>query len=374
MLKALCLGWVTDSLKVILGLRDAGIETVVVNTHPSYFPAKVPALPHIPIALNLYQGTKIPKPRLSRFLLMVHPRVLGRSLSRKLAFLFEEHKVDVVFAHWGVGVLPEVALVKSIAPELPVILNMETFPTAPSSGLRETIEQQIFKKMAWALDGLIIPTKEMANLVFELALALEKKPFWVTPFYYPKEFAPRHLLPKLRTVDQRPHIVFMGQFDLRHTINDVRKELLSFAEIGIVIHCASAAGLRHPNVIPFRPFPGEALISGALTSYMTQFDACLVTYSTKISPPIRFKTSLPSRFLIALIAGIPVLLPKGKFKAMEEFIEKEGIGFVYQNVAACKALLTSTSLTHLEERAKSKGKDFVLNSESLARFIDRVIK
>lgn len=374
MLKAVYLGWVTDSLKVILGLQDAGIETVVVNTHPNYFPTKVPALSHIPIALNLYQDTKIPKPRLSRFLLTVHPRMFGHSLSRKLAFLVQERKVDVVFAHWGVGVLPEVALVKSIAPELPVILNMETFPTAPSRGLRETIEQQIFKKMAWALDGLIIPTNEMANLVFELAPALEKKPFWLTPFYYPKEFAPRQFFPKLRTVDQRSHIVFMGQFDLTHKINDVRKELLSFAETGIVVHCSSTAGLRHPNVIPFRPFSGEALVSGALTSYMTQFDACLVTYSTKINSPIRFKTSFPSRFLISLIAGIPVLLPKGKFKAMEEFLEKEGVGFVYQNIAACKTFLTSTSLIHLEERSKNKAKDFALNSEQLVRFIDRVIK
>jgi len=57
MLKALCLGWVTDSLKVILGLRAAGIETAVVNTEPERYFEIVPGLHYnIPVALNLYSG------------------------------------------------------------------------------------------------------------------------------------------------------------------------------------------------------------------------------------------------------------------------------------------------------------------------------
>jgi len=190
MLKALCLGWVTDSLKVILGLRGAGIETVVVNTHPARFFDKVPALCDTsPVSLNLYWGVKIPKVRFFRFLFTLYPKI-GFPLSRRLVLLLREYKVDFVFAHWGVGVLPEVALIKSVASSIPIILNMETFPTAPSGGLREAVEQWIFKKMAWALDGLIIPSDEMATVLFKLAPSLKKKAMLGETILLPKGVCP----------------------------------------------------------------------------------------------------------------------------------------------------------------------------------------
>ncbi|WP_412709806.1 hypothetical protein [Atrimonas thermophila] len=175
MLKVLCLGWVTDSLKVILALKGAGFETVVVNTSPTRFFERVPGLhDDIPVA-NLYQGVRIPNLKFLRFLLTVHPHILGSSLLRKLSFLLQENGVDFVFAHRGVGVLPEIALVKSINPDIPVILNMETFPTTSSAGLRKVVEQKILKKMSWFLGGLIIPTDEMATFLFKLAPFLKEK-------------------------------------------------------------------------------------------------------------------------------------------------------------------------------------------------------
>lgn len=176
-LKALVLGWVTDLLKVILGLRAASIEIVVVNTEPERYFETVPGLEHkVPVALNLYRGWKMPKLRLSRFFLPFAPSVLGYFPLRRLASLIADMKPDFVFAHWGVGVLPEVALVKSVAPKLPVILNMETFPTASAPGLREKVELRLFKQMVSAIDALIIPTSQMAELIFELAPSLRKKP------------------------------------------------------------------------------------------------------------------------------------------------------------------------------------------------------
>ncbi len=377
MLRALCLGWVTDSLKIISGLRGSGIETVVVNTDPVHFFDEVPALPvEIPIALNLYRDFKIPNPKFSRFFFTTNPHmhILGLPLCRKLASLLQMHRIDFVFANWGVGVLPEIALVKSIDPDIPVILNMETFPTASSSNIRESAEQRIFKKMAWALDGLIIPTEEMANLVLKLVPTLDKKPHWIKPFYFPKEFAPNKTLPKLRASNHGPSVVFMGQFDLRHSMNDVRNDILSLAEVGIAVYCAPIKDLEHPNVVFFEPFGGDALVSGLLTSYMTQFDACLVTYSTNTKPPIRFQTSLPSRFLVALIAGIPILLPKGNFSAMEKFLEEEGVGFAYHNPYDALRILTDSSFSQFETEVKRKSNDFVLNPEGLIRFVNKVIK
>ncbi|BER91400.1 hypothetical protein [Atrimonas thermophila] len=74
-------------------------------------------------------------------------------------------------------------------------------------------------------------------------------------------------------IDQRPHVVFMGQFDARHSVNDVRKEILALAEEGIVVHCVRNFELKHPNIVLFEPFGAEFLVSGHVTSWMTQFDA-----------------------------------------------------------------------------------------------------
>ncbi len=375
MLKALCLGWITDSLKAVLALWGAGIETIIVNTEPDRFFDKVPALPFdIPVTLNLYQGIKIPKPKVSRFLFIAQPHIFGFVFSQKFVPVLRKNNVGFVFAHWGVGVLPEVALVKSVAPELPVILNMETFPTASSGGLREVTERYIFRRMAWAIDGLIIPTDEMASLIFKLVPFLKKKPVYMKPFYYPKEFAPTEFLQKLSARDHRPHVVFMGQFDTRHLINDVRQEILALANAGIIVHCARTFNLEHPNVVQFEPFSGEDLVSGKLTSYMTQFDACLVTYAAKMRPPLRFKTSFPSRFLIALAAGVPIVLPRGKFKAMESFIEQEGIGLAYSDVKELYLALMNPNWEKLQEKSSSKQKDFLLNAQELLHFVNVVLR
>ena len=147
----------------------------------------------------------------------------------------------------------------------------------------------------------------------------------------------------------------MGQFDLRHPINDVRSEILSLAEAGVVVHCARVSGLTHPNVINFEPFGAEALASGVLAAFVTQFDACLVTYSGGTVAPIRFNTSLLSRFLIALIAGVPVLLPEGRFAAMEAFVEKQGVGFLYRAPAEAYRILTSDSFIALSRGQEAEG-------------------
>lgn len=156
-------------------------------------------------------------------------------------------------------------------------------------------------------------------------------------------------------------------------MNDVREEILALAEAGVLVHCVQVPGLIHPNIITFEPFGAEALSSGVLTTYMTQFDACLVTYSSKRGVPIRFNTSLPSRFLIALIAGIPIMLPAGRFEAMEAFVKEQGIGFVYSDPVEAYRIVTSDGFIALKEEVKRKRSKFVLAPTELRGFVCRVV-
>jgi len=378
-LKALHLGWVTDSLKTILALHHAGIEPVVVNTDPVRFFDKVPALPvHIPVALNLYENSRVPYPHLFRQFLV--SRLFNRwlPLFQLLARTIKENGgVDFVFAHWGVGVLPEVAMIKSRSEtaRLPLILNMGTFPTAPSGALTERLELRIFRWIAPLVDGLIIPSQEMADLIYKLSPAMMEKPALVKPMYYPKEYLPAGILPKLGEHDKRARVVFVGQFDLSHRINDVRKELLSLAQIGVYVHCAAVDGLNNQNIVQFQPFNAHALVSGTLTRFMTQFGACLVSYNvTTASSRLRFRTSIPSRFLIALIAGIPIILPKGRFMAMENFVYREKVGYAFQTPEHAYLILISPSWDAVRERCAEKRKKFTFEPKEFKLFVQHILQ
>ena len=345
-MRALHLGYVTDSLKTVLALRRANIELVVVNNKPYDYFSQVPALDilglQIPV-LNLYQNCRLPFIHISRFLLSLMFSSLKEfnwypQLSTRLARVIQRKRVDFVFAHWGVGVLPEIALIKAKLHKLPVILNMETFPTSYSSWLRQQTEIELFKAIAPLVDGFIIPTIQMYQLIIKVCPEIQNKPILQKPIYYPIEYQPRQRLPLLRGCDGIPHLVFMGQFDASSNLNDVQDELISFAEAGIIVHCVENAQIQHKNVKTFTYFKGEDLITGRLTTFMTQFDACLVTYNIK-KKLLRFSTSLPSRFLIALTAGIPIVCPQKGFTAMENFIVSQKIGYLFHNIKDCQTFL-----------------------------------
>lgn len=265
-------------------------------------------------------------------------------------------------------------MIKRIA-RLPVILNMETFPTAPSSALREWLELQILEMMTPHVDGLIIPCQEMADLIYKVVPAMIEKPVLIKPMYYPEEYLPAEILPQLSRHEKRPHVVFMGQFDLSHRINDVRKELLSLAQAGVSVHCRDVAGLYHQNIVQFQPLNGSALVSGTLTGFMTQFDACLVSYNvTTASSRLRFKTSLPGRFLIALIAGIPIILPKGRFMAIENFVCREKIGYVFETAKDLYSILMSSSWNEVREQCTEKQRQFIFEPKEFKSFIQDTLQ
>jgi hypothetical protein len=87
----------------------------------------------------------------------------------------------------------------------------------------------------------------------------------------------------------------------------------------------------------------------------------------------RFHNSLPSRFLFALNAGIPIVMPKGYFLACEEFVKKYEIGFTYNSPTDLKEALSDDNLmTKYRKNAIEKAENFVYE-KSFPR-IDNLMK
>jgi hypothetical protein len=382
-LRAVHLGRATDSVKTVLALVEAGIEPVVVNTEPDLFFESMPGMPpgtSVSIHRNLYGDFRFPRLKLARnlFAHSTLARLGGASLGRRLADVIDDRgPVDFVFANWGATVLPEVTLLQQTerGRSLPVILNLETFPTSWTTGFREKMETWMLAQAAPGLSGTIVPTREMAELIGDVSPTLSKRPMLSRPFYYPRPYAPPFAVTDVPRERKEGEVVFVGQFDLSRSLNDVRQQLRALAGAGLTVHCAQVDGISHADVRFFPPFDGEALSSGEVVSFLRKFQACVVTYALPGGGqvPSRFRTSLPSRFLIALAAGVPVLLPRGHFQAMEAFVRSHGIGHAYESPEDAHAVVTDPAWSRIERNAREREADFVFDRDDFLRFVQEVL-
>jgi hypothetical protein len=103
-----------------------------------------------------------------------------------------------------------------------------------------------------------------------------------------------------------------------------------------------------------------------------------VTYNFwRTSSENRFSNSIPSRFLTALPAGIPIIVPEGFLQACEEIINKYRIGFGYQNYTDLKnKLYDKSTLNHYQENAIKTAYLFSLENNfiKIDQFLKRIIE
>jgi hypothetical protein len=127
----------------------------------------------------------------------------------------------------------------------------------------------------------------------------------------------------------------------------------------------------------FNKFTYREIADGTFATFLTQFDACLVTYNFwGASGLSRFNNGIPSRFSIALLAGIPIVIPEGYLKGCEEIINKYQIGFEYKNYADLINKLSNESvLNYYQNNAIENTKLFSLenNFMKMDEFLKRVI-
>jgi hypothetical protein len=128
----------------------------------------------------------------------------------------------------------------------------------------------------------------------------------------------------------------------------------------------------------FNRFTYEEIADGIFATFLTQFDACLVTYNFwRTSGENRFSNSIPQRFSTALLAGIPIIVPEGYLQGCEEIINKYQIGFVYQNYTDLKNKLSDKSLMNrYQENAIKNAYVFSIENNfiKMDKFLKRIIE
>lgn len=188
---------------------------------------------------------------------------------------------------------------------------------------------------------------------------------------YPSKFFYRKRLPHLSEYDGHPHLVFIGL-----GVYSILPQIKEIIRREIHVHVCDTKGLsRYARgkfkdfVHTFKKFNYSKLLDGTLSTFLTQFDAALVTYNfLKASTLNRFYNSIPNRFSLALTAGIPIIVPRGYLKGCEEIINIHQIGFTYAGYDDLKNKLNDRNLMdYYKNNTVTKTEKFTLEN-NFAKF------
>jgi hypothetical protein len=299
-----------------------------------------------------------------------------RLKAKVLKQTIRRYKIDLIYAAWGSNQIPWIKIMQQMKLDIPIMYNFLSYPHNVYTW-KVLLENWYCKKPIKKLDGRVHATKAMHDYMDRhFNLRKHGLDIIMTPFFS-KEYGFRKRLPLLSENDGEPHIVFIGPTSLPW--DDIRQDIHKITEEKIHFHMVQTNTLATNNsylhLFPY--FPLKQLTDGALATFMTQFDACIVLFNFKVcSCRDRFYTSLPSRFLFALNAGIPIVMPKGYLPACEEFVNKYHNGFTYKDYRHLKKMLGDNALLKRYTRnAMEKTPDFTYeqNSYKLEELIKAIV-
>jgi hypothetical protein len=237
--------------------------------------------------------------------------------------------------------IPLVKIVQNMRLHIPIMYNFLSYPQNVYKWKVE-LENLYCKKAIENLDARIHPSENMLAYfrqkfnVRKGGLDVVLQPFFSKKYFY------RERLPLLSETDGESHLVFVGPMSLPW--DDIKQQIYRITEEKIHFHMVRPrAPIKENAYLHFFPyFPLNHLDDGSLATFMTQFDACISTFNFEVCSCVdRFHTSYPGRFLFALNAGVPIVMPRGYFVACEGFVNKYKIGFGYKSVKELKKMLSN---------------------------------
>jgi hypothetical protein len=290
--------------------------------------------------------------------------------------ILKKREIDVVYGSWGSIGLPELRFIKKF--NVPIVYEFRTYPSGFSK-IEEEIENFLNRSIIRTLTGLVFASHRMQKYVkntFDLCQEndLVFMESWSKRCFYQKR------LHRLSDDDNEAHLVFIG---LSYDILNILPQIEEMLQRRIHVHVVETVGLENRlRTSRFKEFchlfqkhGTRELLDGSFAAFMTQFDACLVTYDFRRATGTRIYNSVPGRFSVALTAGIPIVMPKGYLKSCEDLVDRHHIGFAYANVNELKNRLDNRDLMNSYlQNAVAKSRIFTLenNFEKIDSFLRRI--
>lgn len=361
-------------------LSNNGYDIIVINTSHWSFPKKIEES-QTPI-YNLYKSSKIGlffPHRLGWFgKAFFYGLTRNNKLINKVREIVKQNQVDILYSSWGSHNFPELSIVKKRCNALlkRTVYEFLTYPTRTYSPLVK-IENYYSKDIINILGGRIHASERMLRYIRNVFHPHFGRDMVFLECFCKKYFY-RERLSLLSEKDGQPHLIFIGSdpFDIHLQIREIirRKIHMHICETSGFDGIGGADLNRFIHM--FNRFNYDRLQDGTFATFMTQFDACLVTYAfQKASAFDRFYNSIPSRFSFALTAGIPITMPRGYLKGCEDILNENQIGFTYTDYDDLKNKLSNKELMNYYRRnAIVKSKKFNLedNFEKIDKFLKQI--
>lgn len=263
------------------------------------------------------------------------------SVKKTILKIIKEKKIDVIYSAWGTVTFPEIKVIQRANLRIPIIHSIQSYPLREVGVIDEDREEpQQIKEIFERLEGRIHCSQTMYDYMNKHFNLHSHGKDLIFMGYYTKNYFCTERLPLLSEKDKEPHLIFIGDTKFsQRAFNDVRKQIADISKEGIHIHFADTRDKVIGDTRYIHMFGYKEPTNGEFATFMTQFDGCIVLYNLD-KKYVRYHNSLPERFLFAINAAIPIVVPKGYFTACEEVIYKYQIGFAYDNFEDLKIKLS----------------------------------
>lgn len=318
-------------------------------------------------------GRRVPGQSLLRSVSLAS-HYLGRRDARlyeALHRLARECQFDLIVGTWGAVVLEGMIAAQDVFPKSAVVYNTLSVPDLPVQGidwksllwrgygvLFDAAERQGYRRMLRRCDVRIFTSPLQERWLRDRGMLPAQGADVLRLERFSERFFPRVRKPRVSASDGEPHVIHLGGSNFSGTgIDDVRDQFARLAAAGVHVHFASRSAPpamatdleRFYHWFPI--FPNT--IGPELAEHTTQFDAAVMMYNIDRTHD-RFRNVLPTRFLFALITGVPIALPRGIFESCEAYVREHGNGFTYGSERELADLLkNSAHMTRVTARAEA---------------------
>ena len=325
--------------------------------------------------INLYADSPI-------YRIYIYPQLMFEIANYKkdiILKIIKEYNVDIIYASWSTAVIPFIKVLKRLNIKIPIVIRFLMYPAALVEPVIK-IENFYVRDVVKNLEGRIYESHRMKRYMqkaFNFSGTLDNDLVFME--YFSKRYFFKKRLQKLSDIDGEPHIVFLGStnFGVRH--NDISTLIRDLTKHHVHIHMMESRYVSFKDkkyVHYFKPFSHSEILEGKLGTFLTQFDAALVTYNPQYRSIDRFKNVFPNRFKFSLFGGIPIILPDGVLSSCEELIRRYKIGFTYNTVGDLISKLNNESLMKLIRKNAIRSHKFMMyerNFQVLDKFLRNIV-
>ena len=295
----------------------------------------------------------------------------NRYIMNTLKDILISEEIDIVVCYYGPIAIKFLRIIKKINPSIKTVLIPNLIPSTIITGnkfiskFKKIISNEFMNYRKWlnTVDIIFAASTQMKDYIID-NYYINSSQIYIMPDFHPKSFFIKNINSKDNV--NANTLVFLGaperwggQIDnIDAELNDI---ILKDIKLCVNERVKFNSSL---NCDSYRYFSDYEVFNGILAQTLHYKTVSLITYNN-VNDSDRFKSTLPTRFFTALSAGLVIAVKANNFYAVESFIKKYNIGFVYKDLQDLKTqLMDIDKLKFYRNNIFSHIQDFYAESQS----------